>query len=163
MKASNKDYDGDDGNNDSTPASSIMDTFNNSEWTKIGDAKTYTPVAEDVGSRLRIEVTALSTADNSVMAGPVAVLTEPVLSQPGRPPKRSLQTIPGSGTGIAGAVRFRVVSYNILAELYATKQVRITPFLIKKENIVNMFIILGLSVLRYMEFIMAIQKKDYFG
>lgn len=121
MHRNKDDTEGDETNGDS---SAVTDSYNNAEWVKVAESKTYTPVAEDVGSRLRIEVTALSTSDNSIMAGPVAVFTEPVLSQPGRPPKRSLQTIPGSGTGIAGAVRFRVVSYNILAELYATKQVR---------------------------------------
>jgi hypothetical protein len=94
-----------------------------SDWTLIYEDKTYTPVAEDVGSRLRIDVTAYSTADNSVLAGPIHVYTEPVLCSPGKPPRRGLVTIPGSGSGIAGAVRFRIVSYNILAELYATRQV----------------------------------------
>jgi hypothetical protein len=102
-------------------ATSVVDTSD--EWTLIAEGKTYTPTAEDVGCRLRIEVSAISTADSTVMAGPIALYTEPVLSAPGRPPKRSLQTIPGSGSGVSGAVRFRVVSYNILAELFATKQV----------------------------------------
>jgi mRNA deadenylase 3'-5' endonuclease subunit Ccr4 len=38
---------------------------------------------------------------------------------------QSLLAIPGAaGAGVAGAARFRLVSYNVLAELYATKQVR---------------------------------------
>jgi mRNA deadenylase 3'-5' endonuclease subunit Ccr4 len=37
---------------------------------------------------------------------------------------QSLVAIPGAtGVGAAGAIRFRLVSYNVLAELYATKQV----------------------------------------
>lgn len=113
-----------DEDNEQEPDDSLTTTVEDScdEWMIIAEGKTYTPTVEDVGCRIRIEVSAIATLDNSVMAGPIALYTEPVLSAPGRPPKRSLQTIPGSGSGISGAVRFRVVSYNILAELFATKQ-----------------------------------------
>ncbi len=95
----------------------------NENWVLISEERTYVPTSDDIGSRLRVDVWVSSTADNSILAGPTTLFTEPVLSSPGKPPKRPLQTIPGSGSGISGAVRFRVVSYNILAELYATKQV----------------------------------------
>ena len=95
------------------------------QWPQISEERTYTPTADDVGSRLRIDVWVSSTADGTVLAGPTTLFTEPVLSSPTKPPRRPLQTIPGSGSGISGAVRFRIVSYNILAELYATKQVTI--------------------------------------
>lgn len=99
-----------------TPATSSVH-----DWGFIYDGKTYTPTAEDVGCRLRIDVWAMS-ADHTVLAGPVMLYTEPVLSMPTKPPKRGLQAIPGSGQGVAAAVRFRIVSYNILAEIYATRQ-----------------------------------------
>lgn len=94
-----------------------------SEWQQISIDRVYIPCADDIGCRLRVDVTAYSPSDNSILTGPVALFTEPVLSAPHRPPKRPLQTVPGAGTGIAGALRFRIVSYNILAEIYATKQV----------------------------------------
>lgn len=95
-----------------------------SEWVIIHKEKTYTPVFEDVGCRLRIQVTALSQADNSVLAGPFDLFTEPVLSAPVAPHKKRLTALSGAAAGVAPAApRFRVVSYNILAEIYATKQV----------------------------------------
>ena len=83
--------------------------------------KLYVPTQDDIGCLLRVEVKALATSDGTVLAGPVVVVTEPVLSAPRAPPKRPLLTIAGSTSG--GGARFRVLSYNILAELYATKQV----------------------------------------
>lgn len=71
-----------------------------------------------------VEVTAHSVNDNTILAGPVSIVTEPVLSAPKAPPKRPLITIPGALVGSpAPLARFRIVSYNILSELYATKQV----------------------------------------
>ncbi|CAM9566192.1 unnamed protein product [Ectocarpus sp. 12 AP-2014] len=48
------------------------------------------------------------------------ITTEPVLSTPPLPPRRSLVTVKGVGSG--GGVRFRLCSYNLLAEIYATQQ-----------------------------------------
>ncbi len=97
---------------------------NNGEWLQVGEERMYVPSPDDIGCRLRLEVRAFSVLDNTLIAGPTKVFTDPVLSSPMRPPKRNLQTIPGaSGSGMSGAVRFRIVSYNILAEIYATKQV----------------------------------------
>lgn len=93
------------------------------EWVTVSTEKEFIPVSDDVGCRLRIEVSALSVADNSVLAGPIVVITDPVLAAPSPPPKRRLLAIPGAVAGIAASVRFRIISYNILAELYATKQV----------------------------------------
>lgn len=74
----------------------------------------------DVGCVLRLEVSVLAVSDDTLLAGPMIVFTEPVLSLPPAPPKRSLTAVPGPNTG--GGMRFRIVSYNILAEVYATRQ-----------------------------------------
>lgn len=92
----------------------------NEDWPLICTEKSYVPTYEDVGCILRVEVRALAVSDGTVLAGPIVVVTEPVLSLPRPPPKRPLLTIAGSTSG--GGTRFRVVSYNVLAELYATKQ-----------------------------------------
>eukprot|EP01034_Spumella_vulgaris_P023683 gene23683-29928_t len=103
--------------------STMVDRSSVSNWTHIFDDKMYTPCHDDVGCRLRIQVSALSVADNSVLAGPVEVFTEPVLSSPVAPMKRRLLAIPGAMTGnMSASIRFRVVSYNVLSEIYATKQ-----------------------------------------
>jgi hypothetical protein len=98
------------------------------EWTSICTEKEYVPTSDEVGCRLKIEVTAMAVSDDSVLAGPIVVYTDPVLSAPAPPPKRRLLAIPGAVAGIAAAVRFRIISYNILAELYATKQVKYVYF-----------------------------------
>ncbi len=99
----------------------VSDDVSLKEWVTVCYDKSYTPTAEDVGCILRIEVKSVAISDGTVLAGPVVVITEPVLSAPRAPPKRPLLTVAGSTSG--GGARFRVLSYNILAELYATKQV----------------------------------------
>jgi hypothetical protein len=144
------------------------DGESNQEWVQISEDRIYTPSADDVGSRLRIDVWVLSASDGSVLAGPTTLFTEPVLSSPTKPPRRTLQTIPGSGAGISGAVRYRIVSYNILAELYATKQVSFCSclgsfrFILFSINLFFnallffLFLFIGISIRRYVEFILAI-------
>jgi CCR4-NOT transcription complex subunit 6 len=97
------------------------DTDGTSDHLTLFNDRTYTPTSQDVGCCLRVEVTAQSTLDDSILAGPVTAFSEPVLSAPKPPPKRPLITVPGS-VSFSG-VRFRVVTYNVLAEMYATKQV----------------------------------------
>lgn len=93
------------------------------DWTIISQDKAYSPSVADIGCRLRIEVSAITLKGRHLLAGPVAAHTAPVLLSPNAPPKRKLLTIPGSVTGLASAPRFRLISYNILAEQYATRQV----------------------------------------
>lgn len=103
----------------------VVKADDSSNWVKVHDDKVYTPTASDVGFRLRIDITAFAVADNSLIAGPIALYTEPVLAAPRKSAfKRILQPIPHERTSISGSVRFRIVSYNVLAEKYATKQVR---------------------------------------
>lgn len=95
------------------------DEYNGGEEVVFTD-RTYTPSGQDVGCCLRVEVTAHSSLDDSVLAGPVVTFSEPVLCAPKPPPKRPLITVPGS-VSFSG-VRFRVLTYNVLAEVYATRQ-----------------------------------------
>lgn len=97
------------------------------DWEVISTEREYIPKATDVGCRLCIEVTAISsvsenTEATTLLAGPVRVYTEAVLARPTGPPKRSFAAIAGAGSGLSGSIRFRVISYNILAEMLATKQ-----------------------------------------
>ena len=66
----------------------------------------------------------MSVTDGRVLAGPVTAYTDPVLAAPRGPPKRHLVASPPprDSSAVTTGARFRVVSYNILAELYATKQ-----------------------------------------
>uniref|UniRef100_A0A6S9ETF7 Endonuclease/exonuclease/phosphatase domain-containing protein n=1 Tax=Heterosigma akashiwo TaxID=2829 RepID=A0A6S9ETF7_HETAK len=92
------------------------------EWVEISDGPTalYTPTAADVGHCLRLECRAFKTATDELLCPPRVITTEPVLSAPPIPPKRALVAVKGAGGG--GGLRFRVVTYNILAEIYATQQ-----------------------------------------
>jgi len=100
------------------------DALSLSDHVTICKESTYTPTADDVGCTLRIVVTALSVNDGSRMAGPVVVVTSPVLSQPrSNPVKQFLQQQNPPPVPLSSSpIRFKVVSYNILAELYATRQ-----------------------------------------
>ena len=94
-------------------------------WEHVGSGDSYIPTEDDVGHVLTISVTALSETNNSVVYGPMTIYTEPVLSQPRLASKRNMvpvQLQPGQQPVSPGTIKFRILSYNILAELYATKQ-----------------------------------------
>jgi CCR4-NOT transcription complex subunit 6 len=94
-------------------------------WEHVGSDSTYIPTDSDVGHVLMVSVTALSQANDSVVYGPMTIYTEPVLSAPRMTQKRNMvpvQLQPGQQPVSPGTIKFRILSYNILAELYATKQ-----------------------------------------
>lgn len=96
------------------------ENVNENEWIACGIDKEYIPIPEDVGCILKVEVTAIDS--DLYELGHMVALTDPVLSTPRAPPKRHLFTMPPISTQTTSGARFRVISYNILAELYATKQ-----------------------------------------
>jgi len=57
-------------------------------WTQVSTGKEYLPGREDVGCRLRVQVSAVALADGEVLAGPVSIFTDVVLQAPSAPPKR---------------------------------------------------------------------------
>ena len=95
------------------------------QWEPCSNDKVYIPTPDDVGCVLKVEVCGVAMNDDTkYMAGPVITFTDPVLAAPRAPPKRPLVTVPSPAPTTATGARFRVISYNILAEQYATKQVR---------------------------------------
>lgn len=98
----------------------VLELNEGEEWKTIYDDKTYMPRIEDVGCSLKIECSVLS-ATGELMTVPVVVYTEPVLALPSVSPKRTLIAAPNSGT--TSGTRIRVLTYNILAEIFATRQV----------------------------------------
>ncbi len=93
------------------------------QWNIMQKDSVYKPCRDDVGHCLRLECQAV-LPDGSLLCAPKAIVTEPVLSLPPPLPKRRLTTMKGGTAGGGGAgVRFRLVSYNLLAEIYATQQV----------------------------------------
>ncbi len=113
-----------DENKDDLTCPEVLSPSNNvSQWNFVQEDSVYTPCRDDVGHCLRLECRAV-LPDGSLVCAPKAIVTEPVLCLPPPLPKRGLTTVKsGTAGGGGGGVRFRVVSYNLLAEIYATQQV----------------------------------------
>jgi CCR4-NOT transcription complex subunit 6 len=113
-----------DENDGETPCSknNIDVVYEDEEWVEIanGTSALYTPTKIDAGHCLRLECRAFSSLTDTLLCPPRVITTEPVLSAPPIPPKRALVAVKGAGGG--GGARFRIISYNILAEIYATQQ-----------------------------------------
>lgn len=82
----------------------------------MGKTRAYTPTPEDIGSILKYEVVGYDAATYSESGKAFTVQTARVRSLP-EPPRRALIPVvpdkPASGT-------FTVLTYNVLADLYAT-------------------------------------------
>ena len=90
------------------------------EWIEISRDHIYIPGVDDVGRKLKLEAAAYSTETGELLMHRV-IKTDIVLSRAPDPLKRSLVTAKNSSGAGAGA-RFRIVTYNVLAEIYATQQ-----------------------------------------
>lgn len=105
------------GYNSQTPYSNEYNTTEE-EWVEISREQIYLPGAEDVGRKLKIEASAYSLDTGEMLMSRV-VKTDVVLARAPEPTKRTLVTNkPASG----GGPRFRIATYNVLAEIYATQQ-----------------------------------------
>jgi CCR4-NOT transcription complex subunit 6 len=89
------------------------------EWIEISHEQIYIPTSSDVGRKLKLEASAYASDSGDLLMHRV-VKTDVVLSSAPDPMKRNLVTAKTSGP--RGGERFRIVSYNILAEIYATQQ-----------------------------------------
>ncbi|XP_022766389.1 carbon catabolite repressor protein 4 homolog 1-like [Durio zibethinus] len=96
-------------------------------WVKVGSSKTYEPSMNDVGFILRLECLAVDHTEGIQLAPVNIIVTDPVITFPPRCPRcmikiRSCQKShnihfkPQSSDGLT----FSVLSYNILADLYAS-------------------------------------------
>ncbi|KAH7647407.1 hypothetical protein FG379_003074 [Cryptosporidium bovis] len=115
------------------------------EWSIVGDQRNYLPVADDVGHQLRLEVfltpkskseqsldikEAMEKVKNSVDIYSCITTACCVPNLPQAPP-RCILTVPttqvgGSGMhhgGFINSTRFKVFSWNVLAEIYASQEV----------------------------------------
>ena len=85
---------------------------------EISNAQVYIPHADDIGRKLKVEAAAYSVDSGELLMHRV-VKTDLVLSRTPDPEKRNLVT---AKSAAGGGARFRIVTYNILAEIYATQQ-----------------------------------------
>jgi len=106
----------------------------NDAWEEVGDARTYVPAARDVGHVLRIECSAVNAEDDTVSVT-MSKETAPVIGVPRNDPRllnrKMVLAKPVLRYGAkdtfletqGGGACLRVMTYNVLAEVYATKQV----------------------------------------
>ena len=111
-------------------ATAVDDSTKN--WKFLKEGPVYTPVSADIGCCIKLEVTAVDSSEGNtgaVIVGPYQYFTDGVFSAPKAPPKRSFLTLnsnssnSGGGNITSNSVRFRIITYNILAELYSTKSI----------------------------------------
>lgn len=89
------------------------------EWIEISRDQLYIPGPDDIGRKLKLEAAAYSSETGELLMHRV-VKTDLVLARAPDPVKRPLVT---SKTGpTSGGARFRIATYNVLAEIYATQQ-----------------------------------------
>jgi len=90
------------------------------EWAEISHGELYLPRPEDVGRKLKLEAAAYSVDSGELLMHRV-VKTDLVLSRTPDPDKRNFIT-KSHGSASSGGARFRIATYNVLAEIYATQQ-----------------------------------------
>lgn len=100
-------------------AAQYEDPYQIEEWVEISRDHMYIPTDADVGRKLKLEAAAYSIETGELLMRRV-IKTDLVLSRAPDPAKRNLVTAKISGP--RGGERFRIVTYNILAEIYATQQ-----------------------------------------
>eukprot|EP00818_Percolomonas_sp_WS_P001274 CAMPEP_0117440882 /NCGR_PEP_ID=MMETSP0759-20121206/3328_1 /TAXON_ID=63605 /ORGANISM="Percolomonas cosmopolitus, Strain WS" /LENGTH=541 /DNA_ID=CAMNT_0005232679 /DNA_START=6369 /DNA_END=7994 /DNA_ORIENTATION=- len=81
--------------------------------------RTYIPTKDDIGRVLRVKAQLFDQSGVVPLSKPVFVETKPVSRFPNPPPQRFL--IPYNNPR-PGSFQFTVMSYNVLAEMYASKQ-----------------------------------------
>ncbi|KAF8396022.1 hypothetical protein HHK36_017634 [Tetracentron sinense] len=119
-------------NNGSAPLypAAITERSSGETWFEVGRSKTYTPTADDIGHVLKFECVAVD-AETTLPVGHVnTILTSRVIPAPSPTPRR---LIPVNGVDVLGHLdsdcrtassgTFTVLSYNILADQYATNDI----------------------------------------
>lgn len=91
---------------------------------QVGKGKSYTPAEEDIGAILKVEVTPIDKIGNPVeTSSPFCLATARVRHMP-VPPQRSMVPLPNVKHLSSTEGTFTVLTYNILADLYATVRMR---------------------------------------
>lgn len=88
----------------------------------MGKGKYYTPTADDVGYTLKYEISVVDRLHNNYtdLSKTQVVYTSRVRPTPNPPARNMVQMLPPSSQTYPGS-RFTVLSYNLLADLYAKK------------------------------------------
>ncbi|CAN1306863.1 Carbon catabolite repressor protein 4 homolog 1 [Linum perenne] len=115
--------------NGSTPLYPAAVTRGSETWFEVGRSKTYTPSADDIGHALKFECVVVDAETKQNVGHPSTLTTSRVIPAPSPPPRR---LVPVSGVDVNGHLdadgrisssgTFTVLSYNILADAYATSE-----------------------------------------
>jgi CCR4-NOT transcription complex subunit 6 len=101
-------------------------TFSNNgeTWIEVAKTRLYTPQAEDVGALLKLDIVSCDTAGGYAreVGRTFSVRSERVRPAP-QPPSRELVPLPPpKGRPLAPSGKFTLLTYNLLADLYATNE-----------------------------------------
>lgn len=96
-------------------------------WFEVGLGKTYTPTVDDVGHQLKLECVPVDAMTARSIGPASTVLTSRVIPAPSPTPRRLISVNPSmdnAGMDVEGRIpargTFTLLSYNLLADLYAT-------------------------------------------
>ena len=87
-------------------------------WVEISRGRTYVPSDEDVGHTLRFECQIVDGGTGAACGTPYQLETSRVICMPPAPCRARVRVVPPTGPGVGS---FTVLTYNVLADLYANK------------------------------------------
>jgi hypothetical protein len=87
---------------------------------QVGKGRLYTPVQDDIGSILKCEVVSIDAASPFSEHGKTFSMPTSRVRPTPSPPKRALLPVTPAPWNAKAADRFTALTYNLLADLYAT-------------------------------------------
>ncbi|CAM8963736.1 unnamed protein product [Rhodiola kirilowii] len=98
-------------------------------WFEVGRSKTYTPMADDIGHVLKFECCVVDVETKTPVGPSSTLLTSRVIPAPSPTPRRLISITGADVTGrsdsegrLSTSGTFSVLSYNILADSYASNE-----------------------------------------
>lgn len=111
------------GLNGSVPSypSTVSERNGGETWFEVGRSRTYTPTTDDIGNTLKFECVAVDVETRTPVGTPSSIMTSRVIPAPSPIPRRMIEVGGVDSDGRAASFgTFTVLSYNILADSYAT-------------------------------------------
>ena len=87
---------------------------------QVGKGRLYTPIQDDIGSILKCEVVSIDAAVPFSEHGKTFSLSTQRVRPTPSPPKRALAPVNPAPWNVQSTGRFTALTYNLLADLYAT-------------------------------------------
>lgn len=92
------------------------------QWTEVGSLKSYAPTSNDFGCILRLVSVAVDCSTGTHLSAMNIIETRPVITAPYSRPRCLVNcSLNGFDFDPKGQVAFSVLSYNVLADLYARR------------------------------------------